>query len=168
MSLHDRHIFHMSVGWEDYPILEVAYLSFSQNIVQLIIPRTKLLCMARNHCWLHRQISMCLVRYGRILKLQAHHQHLFYSYPLFMLSNHSFIHKQYLINHNWSLIAAIGLNPANCTGHSFRVGAATQANINHLPEFHIHQLCHWKSNVYKTYIHTPLDQTVNYSTVLAN
>ncbi len=85
-----------------------------------------------------------------------------------MLPNYSFIHKQYLVSHTHSLISAIGLNPANFTGHSFWVGAVSQASINHMPEFHIQQLGHWKSNVYKTYIHTPIDQIVNYSNVPSN
>ncbi len=88
--------------------------------------------------------------------------------PLFMLSNHSFIYKQYLASRTHSLISSIGLNPANCTGHNFRVGVATQASIKHMPEFHIQQLGHWKSNIYKTYIHTPIEQIANYSTFLSH
>lgn len=87
--------------------------------------------------------------------------------PLFLLSNGSFIHKDYLVTRTRAMIAAIGLDPASYTGHSFRVGAATQASINNMPEFHIQQLGHWKSNAYKTYVHTPIDQKVQYSHILS-
>ena len=152
----------------------VSHLSFGttnhgQNFAQLIIPRTKTSphgitaivgCTGKPVC------AWCaMVQYLNCRHISnPKHVHT----PLFILSNNSFIHKQYLVNRTRSFIATIGLNPDIFTGHSFRVGAATQASMNLMPEFHIQQLGHWKSNAYKTYIHTPIHQIVNYSNILAN
>ncbi len=145
------------------------FWSNGQNFAQLFIPQTKTSqhgikaivgCTSKSVC------AWCAI----VEYLNSRHiiNTSFVHTPLFMLSNHSFIHYQNLVSHTHSLIYAIGLNPANFIGHSFRVGVATQAIINHMPEFHIQQLGHWKSNAYKTYIHTPVHQIVNYSFVLSN
>ncbi len=150
------------------PIYYLVPQKNGQNFAQLFIPRTKTSqhgiksivgCTSKSIC------AWCaMVEY-----LNSRHtiNTSFVHTPLFMLSNHSFIHKQYLVSSTRSLIAATGLYPANFTGHSFRVGVATQPSINHIPEFHFQQLGHWKYNAYKTYIHTPIDQIVNYSNVLS-
>ncbi len=150
----------------------VSHLSFSttklgQIFAQLFIPRTKtsqysikaIVGLTGNYvCAWCAMVKYLNSRY--IINTSFVHT------PLFMLSNHSFIHKQYLVSRTSSLMSSICLNPANFTGHSFWVGAATQASINHMPEFHI--LGRWKSNAYKTYIHTPIEQIANYSNVLSN
>lgn len=88
--------------------------------------------------------------------------------PLFLLSSGAPISKQYLVARTRSFIQAVGLDPTPYTGHSFRVGAATQASINNMPEFHIQQLGHWKSNAYKSYIHTPISQLISYTHTLSS
>ena len=46
----------------------------------------------------------------------------------------------------------IGLNPANFSSHSFRIGAATAAALGGLSEEKIKELGRWKSSAYRSYI----------------
>ena len=72
--------------------------------------------------------------------------------PLFTFKSvhpvsHSFVAAQ--LKH---AIEFIGLDSSKYLGHSFRIGAATEATKNGLPENVIQQLGRWQSNAVRRYI----------------
>ena len=57
---------------------------------------------------------------------------------------------------NWlrQIMASAGI-PGNFPSHSFRIGAATVAGRNGIPDHLIQELGRWKSNAFQSYIRTP-------------
>jgi hypothetical protein len=60
---------------------------------------------------------------------------------------HSFVVQQLKL-----ALAYCGLNPHQCKGHSFRIGAATEAAKLGYSENFIQQLGRWQPNAIKRYI----------------
>ena len=54
-----------------------------------------------------------------------------------------------------SALSQAGLTSGEFAGHSFRIGAATAAVAQGLPEALIKTLGRWQSSAYMTYIRTP-------------
>ena len=57
--------------------------------------------------------------------------------------------------------------PGNFSSHSFRIGAATVAARNGIPDHLIQALGHWSSNAYQLYIRTPSEALASLSQQLA-
>ena len=51
-------------------------------------------------------------------------------------------------------MASAGIS-GNFSSHSFRIGAATVAGRNGIPDLLIQELGRWKSNAFQSYIRTP-------------
>ena len=58
-------------------------------------------------------------------------------------------------SHCRTLWARLGLNPANWSGHSFRIGAASAASRQGIPAHIIRKLGRWNSGCYARYIPDP-------------
>ena len=57
--------------------------------------------------------------------------------------------------------------PGNFSSHSFRIGAATVAARNGVPDHLIQSMGRWSSNAYQLYIRTPSDALAALSKKLA-
>ena len=64
-------------------------------------------------------------------------------------------------------IAAMGINPASYTGHSFRIGAATMAAQLGIEDSTIRMLGRWNSYAFRVYIQTPRQQLAAFSATLS-
>ena len=58
--------------------------------------------------------------------------------------------------------------PGNFSSHSFRIGAATVAARNGVPDHLIQTMGRWSSNAYQLYIRTPADALAALSQKLAS
>ena len=85
--------------------------------------------------------------------------------PLFLLSDGTPLHRQWLTSSIQSILAAAGV-PGCYTGHSFRIGAATSAASDGLPDHLIKTLGRWSSDAYQLYIHTPVSTIVGVTNLL--
>ena len=75
--------------------------------------------------------------------------------PLFTLSSGSPL-SRHTLNSAISMLASYcNLNPVSFSSHSFRIGAATTAATNGLPDSLIKTLGRWSSDAYQSYIVTP-------------
>ncbi len=81
--------------------------------------------------------------------------------PLFRLQNSTFT-RQFVINALRTSLARLGVE-GNCSGHSFRRGAATSAKEVGLSDAEIQLLGRWKSNSYRLYIDLGFDKLWNIS-----
>ena len=70
--------------------------------------------------------------------------------------------------HLHSALAGIGVDVANYSGHSFRIGAASTAAKAGFSNSFIQILGRWKSLAFTTYIRTHVEDLVAASAVLAN
>ena len=85
--------------------------------------------------------------------------------PLFLLSDGTPLHRQWLTSNIQSIFSAAGV-PGCYTGHSFRIGAATSAASRGLPDHLIKTLGRWSSDAYQIYIHTPVSTIVGVASLL--
>ena len=85
--------------------------------------------------------------------------------PLFLLSDGTPLHRQWLTSSIQSILAAAGV-PGCYTGHSFRIGAATSAASRGLPDHLIKTLGRWSSDAYQLYIRTPVSTIVEVANLL--
>ena len=85
--------------------------------------------------------------------------------PLFLLSDGTPLHRQWLTSNIQSIFSAAG-DPGCYTGHSFRIGAATSAASRGLPDHLIKTLGRWSSDAYQIYIHTPVSTIVGVASLL--
>ena len=85
--------------------------------------------------------------------------------PLFLLSDGTPLHRQWLTSNIQSIFSAAGV-PGCYTGHSFRIGAATSAASRGLPDHLIKTLGRWSSDAYQIYIHTPVSTVVEVASLL--
>lgn len=72
--------------------------------------------------------------------------------PLFFYQDGSYLTQTRLITSIRQALTQLGLNPLDFCGHSLRIGAATSAAANGLPDSTIKALGRWKSNAYQRYI----------------
>ena len=104
----------------------------------------------------------CFVHIGRgTLPLCAVHAVLAYlslrgnsPVPLFLLQNGQLLSRTILTDWLRQIMSASGI-PGNFSSHSFRIGAASVAARNGVPDHLIQALGRWSSNAYKLYIRTP-------------
>jgi len=86
--------------------------------------------------------------------------------PLFLLSDGQPLTRTLLTSQLRQILDAAGI-PGNYSSHSFRIGAATVAARNGIPDHLIQTLGRWKSNAYQLYIRTPTEALANLSLQLA-
>jgi len=76
--------------------------------------------------------------------------------PLFLLENGQPLSRDRLSSWLRSIFSGAGI-PGNFSSHSFRIGAATVAARNGVPDHLIQALGRWTSNAYLGYIRTPAE-----------
>jgi hypothetical protein len=76
-------------------------------------------------------------------------------HPLFMRNGQP-MSRSWFLSRLRHFLALAGLNPDHYSGHSLRMGAATQAALAGVPDHLIQLMGRWKSEAYKLYITTPL------------
>ena len=74
--------------------------------------------------------------------------------PLFRLQSGQPLSRQLLTSWLRQIVASAGL-PENFSSHSFRIGVATVAAWQGIPDHLIQALGHWTSNAYQLHIRTP-------------
>ena len=84
---------------------------------------------------------------------------------LFLLSDGTALHRQWLTSNIQSIFSAAG-DPGCYTGHSFRIAAATSAAPRGLPDHLIKTLGRWSSDGYQIYIHTLVSTVVEVENLL--
>lgn len=85
--------------------------------------------------------------------------------PLFLLKSGSPLSRTLVTN--WlSDILKLANIPGNYSSHSFRIGAATVAARNGVPDHLIQTLGLWSSNAFQGYIRTPISALASASTKL--
>lgn len=94
------------------------------------------------------QSEMCPV-----LTLQAYF--IFFKHtagPLFQFADNSPVTDKFVSVNLQNAVRFIGLNPTQYKGHSFRIGAATQAIAQGHSEQYVQKLGRWHSNAFQRYI----------------
>ena len=89
-------------------------------------------------------------------------------YPFFLDSQVRPITKTYFIRELRKVISALGLPQQQFTGHSFRIGAATSADMAGVEDSTIQILGRWSSAAFLRYIRTPPVQLAALSVTLAS
>ena len=74
--------------------------------------------------------------------------------PLFLLANGQLLSRSILTDWLQQIFSTAGIE-GNFSSHSFRIGAATVAARNSIPDHLIQALGRWTSNAYQLYIRTP-------------
>ena len=74
--------------------------------------------------------------------------------PLFLCQNGQPLSRTLLSNWLRQIMASAGIS-GNFSSHSFRIGTATIAGHNCIPDHLIQELGWWKSNAFQSYIRTP-------------
>ena len=82
--------------------------------------------------------------------------------PLFLLQNGQQLTREVLNSWLGTIFANAGIR-GNFSSHSFRIGAATVAARNGVPDHMIQTLGRWSSNAYRGYIRTPSEALASMS-----
>jgi integrase len=88
--------------------------------------------------------------------------------PLFVFQDGTPLSRERLVAHLRKALAEIGLDTANYSGHSFRIGAASTAARTGFNDSFIQTLGRWKSLAFTTYIRTLVEDLVAASAILAS
>ena len=86
--------------------------------------------------------------------------------PLFLLANGQPLSRAILTDWLRQIFSTAGIE-GNFSSHSFRIGAATVAACNGIPDHLIQALGRWTSNAYLLYIRTPSEALAGFSGQLA-
>ena len=86
--------------------------------------------------------------------------------PLFLFQNGQPLSRSLLTDWLRQILASANI-PGNFSSHSFRIGAATVAARNGVPDHLIQALGRWSSSAYQLYIRTPSESLAALSTKLA-
>ena len=86
--------------------------------------------------------------------------------PLFLLANGQPLSRAILTDWLRQIFSTAGIE-GNFSSHSFRIGAATVAARNGIPDHLIQALGRWTSNAYQLYIRTPSEALAGFSGQLA-
>jgi len=86
--------------------------------------------------------------------------------PLFLFTNGQPLTRTNLMDWLRQILASAQI-PGNFSSHSFRIGAATVAARNGVPDHLIQTMGRWSSNAYQLYIRTPADSLAALSHKLA-
>lgn len=82
--------------------------------------------------------------------------------PLFLQENGQPLTRTQLSNFLQSTLSAVGIT-GTYSGHSFRIGAATTAAQQGLPDHLIKTMGRWSSDAYLLYMRTPVQSILNVS-----
>ena len=82
--------------------------------------------------------------------------------PLFVFQDGRPLSHTLLTSWIRQILAKVGI-PGNFSSHSFRIGAATVAACNGIPDHLIQSLGRWSSNAYQLYIRTPSEALASLS-----
>lgn len=82
--------------------------------------------------------------------------------PLFLLQSGQPLTRSLLTSWVRRIMVAAGI-PGNYSSHSFRIGAATVAARNGVPDHVIQALGRWSSNAFQLYIRTPSEALASFS-----
>ena len=82
--------------------------------------------------------------------------------PLFLHENGQPLSRTQLSNFLQFTLSAVGIT-GTYSGHSFRIGAATTAAQQGLPDHLIKTMGRWSSNAYLLYVRTPVQSILNVS-----
>lgn len=85
--------------------------------------------------------------------------------PLFLLKSGSPLSRTLVTNWLRDILKLANI-PGNYSSHSFRIGAATVAARNGVPDHLIQTLGLWSSNAFQGYIRTPISALASASTKL--
>ena len=88
------------------------------------------------------------------------------SEPLFIFQNKSTLSRERLVSSLRQVLSDVGVNTAQCSGHSFHISAATTAAKLGVPNFLIKKMGRWKSSVFMHYIRTLWQQLAGISSWL--
>ena len=88
--------------------------------------------------------------------------------PLFVFDDGTPLSRPLLVLHLREALSQLGINIANYSGHSFRIGAASTAAAVGFSDSFIQQLGRWKSSAFTTYIRTPVETMASASAALAH
>lgn len=86
--------------------------------------------------------------------------------PLFVLQSGQPLSREQLTSRLRSILTSTGIQ-GSFSSHSFRIGAATVAARNGIPDHLIKDLGRWSSNAYQGYIRTPTETLASMSTQLS-
>ena len=87
--------------------------------------------------------------------------------PLFRQSDGQPLTRTFLVTALRAGLAASGIDQSKYCGHSFRIGAATTAALNGIPDSTIKILGRWESSAYQLYVRTPRQTLAGISATLA-
>ena len=87
--------------------------------------------------------------------------------PLFCFQDGRCLTRSRLVHNLRSVLSQVGVNAANYSGHSFRIGAASTAAAKGVPDSTIKMLGRWESSAYMLYIRTPREQLANIASRLS-
>ena len=87
--------------------------------------------------------------------------------PFFRFEDGRYLTRDRFVTVVCSALVAAGVNPSHYAGHSFRIGAATNAASCSLQDSLIKTLGRWESSVYALYIRTPKETLCAVSRSLA-
>ena len=85
------------------------------------------------------------------------------SMPLFIFSNGSVLTKTLFIKQVQLLLISCGISPNQYSGHSFRVGGATDAASSGLQDWELKVMGRWTSEAYHRYIRTPQSHLIGFT-----
>lgn len=90
-----------------------------------------------------------------------------YPGPLFVFEDGTPLSRTKLVTHLRAALSKAGIDTANFSGHSFRIGAATTAARAGFSDSFIQTLGRWKSAAFTAYIRTPREDLVAVTAKLA-
>ena len=87
--------------------------------------------------------------------------------PLFVFADGSPLSRSGLVSSFSRALRSAGMDPGHCSGHSFRIGAATAAAAAGLSDSLIQTMGRWKSGAFLSYIRTPSEVLCTASAALS-
>ena len=75
--------------------------------------------------------------------------------PFFKYKDGRYLTRARFVEEVRQALQQAGMQAGEFAGHSFRIGAATSAAVQGLPDWLIKTLRRWQSSAYTTYIRTP-------------
>ena len=87
---------------------------------------------------------------------------------LFTFTDRSLLTKGRFVAGVHQALQKAGVDCKQYSGHSFRIGAATTANMRGMGDATIKMLGRWQSTAYLTYVKTPRDQLAKMSSIIGH
>ena len=87
---------------------------------------------------------------------------------MFTFTDRSLLTKGRFVAGVHQALQKAGVDCKRYSGHSFRIGAATTANMRGMGDATIKMLGRWQSTAYLTYVKTPRDQLAKMSSIIGH